>query len=455
MGLRPSLRLRLTTLWPALATLATATLVTLLSSLWLGVAAGVGVMVVAYWLLDQRLFRPLAQLVESADRLTHGGFGLRVEVPDQRDLGRLAHLLNRLSQRAEEQLADLEKERDQLRSILASMGEGVLVTGPNGRAWLANPSFHRMFHLRDEVARLYPLEICRQPQLAQVVEEVLTGHPGPVPERRLETAEGLTLVLTGTALAGNTGAVVVVRDVTDEDRVVAMRRDFVANVSHELKTPLAAIRGMAETLRDGARSDPAAAERFLDRILVQCHRLQALLQDLLTLSRLETLQFATDKEPVDLALLVHQAHELTLPQAAEKGVRLRLEVTPVPHLHGLRDDLERLVLNLLENAIKYNRPEGEVTLRLGLDAAAREILLEVQDTGIGIPLEAVPRLFERFYRVDKGRSRDAGGTGLGLSIVKHVTQAHGGEVEVQSTLGKGSRFTVRLPVEPGTKNGRP
>ncbi len=156
MGLRPSLRLRLTTLWPALATLATATLVTRTTSLWLGVAAGVGVMVVAYWLLDRRLFRPLAQLVESADRLTYGGFGLRVEIPDQRDLARLAHLLNTLSHRAEEQLAELENERDQLRSILASMGEGVLVTGPNGRAWLANPSFHRMFHLRDEVARLYP-----------------------------------------------------------------------------------------------------------------------------------------------------------------------------------------------------------------------------------------------------------------------------------------------------------
>jgi two-component system phosphate regulon sensor histidine kinase PhoR len=238
--------------------------------------------------------------------------------------------------------------------------------------------------------------------------------------------------------------VVVARDTTELRRLIEIRRDFVANVSHELKTPLAAIRGYAETLRDGALEEPETAARFTGRILRQCRRLQALLDDLLTLSRLESLELPPQREPVDLNLLVARTLDLVSSAAREKQVELRFEPGPLEPVAGDPDGIERMIVNLIDNALKYNRPGGEVRVRLA--ARDGEALIEVADTGIGIPQEAIPRIFERFYRVDKGRSREEGGTGLGLAIVKHVAQAHGGQVEVESRIGRGSTFRVRLPV---------
>jgi two-component system phosphate regulon sensor histidine kinase PhoR len=216
-----------------------------------------------------------------------------------------------------------------------------------------------------------------------------------------------------------------------------MRRDFVANVSHELKTPLAAIRGYAETLRDGALREEETARRFTDRLLWQCRRLQVLLDDLLTLSRLESVGPALEREPVDLAALAQRALEVLAAAAREK---------PLPRLPGDANGIERLLLNLLDNAIKYNRPGGEVLLRLARRGGYA--VVEVGDTGIGIPPESLGRIFERFYRVDKGRAREEGGSGLGLAIVKHLAQSHGGRVEVESRVGRGTTFRVYLPLGP-------
>jgi two-component system, OmpR family, phosphate regulon sensor histidine kinase PhoR len=227
-----------------------------------------------------------------------------------------------------------------------------------------------------------------------------------------------------------------------------MRRDFVANVSHELKTPLAAIRGYAETLRDGALDEPPTARRFTERILLHCRRLQALLDDLLILSRLESvagIESQAEREPVDLNAVVRRAVDLLAAVAQERRVAVEVvEEESLPALPGDADSIERLVLNLLDNAIKYNQPDGEVRVRLS--QADQHAVLEVSDTGIGIPQESLGRIFERFYRVDKGRARDDGGTGLGLAIVKHVAQAHGGQVDVESRAGKGTTFRVRLPL---------
>jgi two-component system phosphate regulon sensor histidine kinase PhoR len=237
--------------------------------------------------------------------------------------------------------------------------------------------------------------------------------------------------------------VVVARDTTELTRVADMRRDFVANVSHELKTPLAAIRGYAETLRDGALDEPPTARRFTDRILSQCRRLQELLADLLILSRHEG-DAALEREPVSLDAIARHAVELLTPAAREKRVEIELREEPVPPVHGDAGNLERLLLNLLDNAIKYNRPDGKITVRVG--RCGTEAVLEVIDSGIGIPPESISRIFERFYRVDKGRAREEGGTGLGLAIVKHIAQAHGGQVDVESRIGRGSTFRVRLPL---------
>ncbi|MEA2563156.1 MAG: two-component system, OmpR family, phosphate regulon sensor histidine kinase PhoR [Acidobacteriota bacterium] len=409
-------------------------------------AAGVAILLTSLW-IDRRLFQPLARLIGEARDLV-GGRLRRVQVPEEDELAPVALALNRLAETAEAQFAAVRDERDHLKAILSSMSEGVLVVGADGRARLANPAFLRLFDINGEEVTGRPiLEIIRQPGLASLVDDTLrlgTGQSGQIeilaPERR-------TLLLASAALAGGErGAVVVARDTTELTRVADMRRDFVANVSHELKTPLAAIRGYAETLRDGALDEPATARRFNERILVQCRRLQALLDDLLTLSRLESVTpQPTEREPVELPAVIHRAAEVLSDAARERQVRIELDVDEqVPALSGDPEGIERLVVNLLDNAVKYNQPEGTVSLRLS--QADGHALLEVSDTGIGIPQDALSRIFERFYRVDKGRSRDEGGTGLGLAIVKHVAQTHGGHVEVESRIGKGSTFRVRLPL---------
>jgi two-component system phosphate regulon sensor histidine kinase PhoR len=409
-------------------------------------AAGLAILVTSLW-LDRRLFKPLSRLIADARDIAIGRAS-RVQVPDEDELAALALALNRLAATAEEQFEVVRKERDQLRQILASMSEGVLVVGPDGRALMINPAFYRLFDLAGDFAGRPVLEIIRHPRFARLIDDTLRQGEPQSAQIELAAPERRTLLLASSpiTLGGHTGAVVATRDTTDLTRVADMRKDFVANVSHELKTPLAAIRGFAETLRDGALDEPATARRFTERIVSQCRRLQELLDDLLTLSRLEGVAPALEREPVALGAVVHRAVELIAAVAREKQVEIVVETAeePLPPVLGDPDGLERLVLNLLDNAIKYNRPDGRITLRL--TRSDGEAVLEVSDTGIGIPPESIPRLFERFYRVDKGRAREEGGTGLGLAIVKHVAQTHGGQVEVESRIGQGSTFRVRLPL---------
>ncbi|MCP3964147.1 MAG: HAMP domain-containing protein [bacterium] len=233
------------------------------------------------------------------------------------------------------------------------------------------------------------------------------------------------------------------RELAEERRQAETRRDLVANVSHELKTPLTAIRGYAESLEDGALEDPEIGPRFVSRILDQCQRLEALLRDQLALARLEQIEQIADAEVIDLGEAARRAVEALNPLAREREVDLILAADDSPRIRGSRSELDNLVLNLVENAIKYNRPGGEVRMALATDGD--EAVIEVADTGIGIPEAAVARIFERFYRVDKGRAREQGGTGLGLAIVKHAARLLGGRVEVESRLGEGSVFRVRLP----------
>jgi two-component system, OmpR family, phosphate regulon sensor histidine kinase PhoR len=414
-------------------------------------AAGLAILLTSLW-IDRHLFHPLYRLIGASAELAEGR-ATRVEVPAEEELAALGRSLNRLAETAEARFAALRAERDHLQAILASMSEGVLVVDAAGRAALVNPAFRELFELTGEtVVGLPVLEVVRQAEVARIVEETLRlGRPQAgqietlIPERGPERR---TVLLASAALAGGQrGAVLVARDTTELTRVADMRRDFVANVSHELKTPLAAIRGYAETLRDGALDEPDTARRFTGRILSQCRRLQALLDDLLTLSRLESVGLPAERETVDLGSVARRTVELFSAPARDRGVEIAAELQPAPPVRGETDALERMLLNLVDNAVKYNRPGGTVAVRVFPGPGSRdgEAVLEVEDTGIGIPPESLARIFERFYRVDKGRARDEGGTGLGLAIVKHVAQLHGGQVEVESRMGKGTTFRVRLP----------
>ncbi len=413
------------------------------SALALSTLAALVLVAAISWWLQRRLFRPLEQLIAAADAIGHGDFKTPIRPTDQPELARLGAALAESARRAEAQIRALEAERDHLGATVAGMAEGVLVTDGRGRVRLVNPSFRGLFGVVATAPPEEVLDLAREPRLGDLIGRTLAeGSEQTAEFERLEP-ERRVLSLVASPLADDGGAVVVVRDVTEAERLNQSRKDFVANVSHELKTPLAAIRGYAETLADGALETPETALRFSQRIVDQCHRLGAILADLLTLSKLENRASLENTEPVDLRELAREAIELVAAPAEAKQVRVELVDGPSPVVTGDAESLERLLSNLLENAVKYNRQAGTVEVRLAVQGDHATI--EVRDSGIGIPSAALPRIFERFYRVDKGRSREEGGTGLGLAIVKHVAQAHQGRVEVESDLGVGSTFRVVLP----------
>ncbi|MEO7794802.1 MAG: ATP-binding protein, partial [Thermoanaerobaculia bacterium] len=396
------------------------------------------------------LFRPLGELLAATDRMGRGDYAAPLPIPEQRELARLGTSLQRIARHAGEQLRAVEAERDHLRATVAGMTEGVLVTDARGKVRLLNPAFCELFGVALNASPAEALELAREPRLVDLIQQVLAnGAEVSLDLERMDPVRR-TLAIAGSMLGANEGAVVVVRDITESEQLNRMRRDFVANVSHELRTPLAAIQGFAETLCDGAIDERETALRFSQRIVDQCRRLSALLADLLTLSRLEGKAPLPTLESVDLRDVAREAVELVAGQATAKRVAVELEPGPSPVVQGDHEGLFRLLANLLENAVKYNQPGGRVTIALDLrdEPAALAPLagIEVRDTGIGIPASSLPRIFERFYRVDKGRAREEGGTGLGLAIVKHVAQAHQGRVEVESELGKGSKFRVLLPL---------
>ncbi len=401
--------------------------------------------------LNRRLFRPLGQLVDGANRLARGDYSGHLEIPESSELASVANSLNRMSDRVQEQIGALRSESNRLQEILSSMVDGLLVTDPDGHVQFINEAFAEIFEVEGDVRGRSPLDITRRSEIVSVIASCLEqGRPASV--EKLPFNGGRVLAVSAVPISG-AGALLVTRDVTERVHLDETRRDFVANVSHEIKTPLTAIRGYAETLRDGALDEAEVAAKFTERILAQCGRLEALLSDLLPLARMEAAEVpALEAEPVDLVALISQAVEVIRPRAAKRGITLDLDLpATAPRFLGDADMLEQLISNLLANAVKYNRDGGSVSVLL--EVGPRELFLAVSDTGIGVPSESIPRVFERFYRVDKGRARDEGGTGLGLALVKHAARLHGGRVELQSQLGVGSTFKVFLPVGGITTEG--
>jgi len=415
----------------------------LLQVTWMSaLVAAVVALFVSGW-LTRTLFRPLAGLIEAAGRIGAGDYEGPVAMPEQEELARLGHALVNIQKEARRQIAAVEAERDHLRSTVASMSEGVLVVDLDGHSHLVNPAFRSLFGLPPDADPGDALDLAREPRLYDLVAGVLeSSEPAAIEIERAEPAPR-TIALLASPLSGGGGAVVVARDLTEVERLNRVRKDFVANVSHELKTPLSAIRGFAETLVDGAVDEPETALRFSRRILDQCRRLGDLLDDLLTLSRLERDRAQRVRERVDLRRLAAEAAELVAGAAQAKSVAIEVEAGEALPYEGDGDALLRLLSNLLDNAVKYNREGGAV--RVAFSREEDGAVIAVSDRGIGIAPVHLDRIFERFYRVDKGRARDEGGTGLGLAIVKHVAQAHEGRVEVESTLGEGSTFRVHLP----------
>ena len=330
-----------------------------------------------------------------------------------------------------------ERERAQLDLVLSSMRDGVVLFGPEGDTVYANLGAERhLGAIPRAAAQVLPLALrdaCRR--AGELGETVSAETQAGGPDRWLR----------GLAIPVGAGAVLlVVRDVTEAKRLDAVRRDFVANASHELKTPLASIQAAAETIYSAASDDPAVIPRFAAQLEREAARLSRIVSDLLDLSRLES--GSELDEEVALDAIVRDEGERFEESASEAGVGLSISAGHVPRVRGSGRDLALLVRNLVDNAIRYTRPGGRVDVELGLQDG--QVVLTVDDTGLGIPARDLPRVFERFYRVDRARSRETGGTGLGLSIVRHVVENHGGRVDVRSELGRGTRFEVHLPVAP-------
>ncbi|HEX5643784.1 MAG TPA: ATP-binding protein [Thermoleophilia bacterium] len=402
--------------------------------------------------VSRRISGQMRAIKVGAERLAAGDFAHKLSVPRVEEFASVAESINRMAEQLDDKLRRLTHERNEREAVLASMVEGVLAVDIDERVIAVNAAAARLLDTDPASAEGKAIqEVVRNPDLQHVVAQTLDGHRPVEADIVIRVgAEERNLQANGTLLHGDddgddVGAVVVLNDVTRLKRLEAVRRDFVANVSHELKTPVTSIKGFAETLEDGALDDPAAARRFVRIIAGQADRLNSIIEDLLALSTLEQSGDSPllQLEEADLCDVVAVALEVCGPKAEAKSIELR-EDCPGRLLARVSPPLlEQAVVNLIDNAVKYSS-EGS-TVVVTLEERGDEVVVSVTDEGQGVAREHLPRLFERFYRVDKARSRDLGGTGLGLAIVKHVAQIHGGRVSVDSLIGRGSTFRVHLP----------
>jgi two-component system phosphate regulon sensor histidine kinase PhoR len=406
--------------------------------------------------LSRSITKPLSDIALAAKRLASGHQTTPIKTTAQDEVGLLAATLNDMADQLHTKIDELSEDRAQLLAMLTSMVEGVMVLDYRSHVLQINPALELMFGVSRTEARGRPCaELFRHPELNDLVTSCLrsrTNREGeivvPLTNRHLH----IEASVAGGERENEACVVLVFHDVTELRRLENIRKDFVANVSHELRTPLTSIKGYVEALLDGAKDDPAASAKFLDIILKQSDRLNLIIEDLLELSKIESGRVLLKEEPVDLRPIIERALSTIKPIADKNGHRLVSSIDPrLPAVAGDEDRLMQVLTNLLDNAVKYTPPGGTIIVgaRMVQDtgsvrAADRLVELTVADTGIGIPEQDRPRVFERFYRVDKARSRELGGTGLGLAIVKHIVEGHGGQVWVEANYPHGSKFVVRL-----------
>jgi two-component system phosphate regulon sensor histidine kinase PhoR len=402
------------------------------------------------YFIARRIGRPLRDLREGVERFEREGLSYRIPVSRYEEIGSIASLMNELAERLDERIHVEGRQLGEQEAVFSGMVEGLIVVDPTERVTRINRSAARFLGVRpDDALGKSIQEIVRSPYLQEFVKKTLsTTEPvegdivirGEREERFLQAHGALLLDDEGAKI----GAVVVLNDVTRLQRLEGVRRDFVANVSHELKTPITSIKGFVETLRDGAMRNPAEAGKFLEIVAKQADRMNSIIEDLLLLSRVEqdTREAKVALERAPLKGVILEAVQVCEPKARAKDIRITVDCPDGLDARINAALLEQAIINLIDNAIKYSDPGRPVSI----EAADRggEVTVSVRDQGAGIEPEHLSRIFERFYRVDKARSRKLGGTGLGLAIVKHIVQAHGGTVAVESAPGEGTTFSIHL-----------
>jgi len=388
--------------------------------------------------------RRLDRIVDVAGRIADGDLHARIAEHSQDEIGRVAGALDKTARRVEQSFAAVVSSQRQLETLLNSMQDAVIAVGADGVVQWANQPMDRLV---PQGTRLHQpvVETIRDP-------DFLGSVNGAISSREVRNARATSIVpgrtydVTAAPLPGG-GAVAVLRDLTETERVEKTRRDFIANVSHELRTPLTSIQGYAETLLDSTPENGAPTREFLEIIRKNSSRMSRLTEDLLTLARVESGETRFEVEPVSPAELLHDAEENFREISRNHGIELQIRDSPspetLPPVRADREAIHQVFSNLIDNAFKYGATGGKIVL--GARAVPHAVEFSVRDFGAGIASEHLPRLFERFYRVDKARSRESGGTGLGLAIAKHIMLAHGGSIRAESELAHGSTFLFTLP----------
>jgi len=390
------------------------------------------------------LSRSLRELTEAARKMTSGDLEVRTHLRGRDEVADLGKALDALAESLSANISTMRAERDLLGRILESMQEGVLVMDDERRILLVNPSLREMLALSSEAVGRIAIEVIRNAELQRLLETALASEGSHSGEIEIVGLKPRRALVHAKAMSGQPGLLAVFVDVTDVRRLESMRRDFVANVSHELRTPIAAVASAAETLRRSALRDPEASVRFVDMIERNARRLHELVEDVLDLSRIESKEFKPRADAVDVGPIATQVIGTFRERIEKKRLVVKAVVPPgTPPAIADHRAVEQVLTNLIENACKYCPDGSSITVRVSDEGA--KVRVAVEDTGPGIEAKHLPRLFERFYRVDAGRTRDMGGTGLGLSIVKHLVESMGGMIGVQSTLGRGSIFWFTLP----------
>jgi two-component system phosphate regulon sensor histidine kinase PhoR len=423
----------------------------------------------------RKITKSIEEITSFSQKVKTGDFKKRLFLKEKGELGDLGKNISDMAQELNNRLQQSEDEKRKMEAILRNMSDGLMLTDKKGRILLFNSSIKKIFGIESNIEGKTLMETLRKVELMEVVDKVVQGKETISREITVTYPKELYLMTTATPFYSQasteeiSGVVVMFHDITRLRQLEEMRKDFIANVSHEIKTPITAIKGFAETLLEGAINDKENAYRFLETIRNHSERLNSLVSDLLTLSRIELGDIKIEKTTVNLDAVVNTIFETMREKAQKKGLYLKKEISPdVREIQADKDRLIQILINLVDNGIKFTE-EGGVTVKVQIPSSPpfskgghggindssfvlhpsslnNSIEISVEDTGIGIPKKHLPRLGERFYRVDRARSRELGGTGLGLAIVKHLVKAHSWDMAIESTEGVGTKVRISCPV---------
>ncbi|MTI70770.1 MAG: HAMP domain-containing protein [Firmicutes bacterium] len=417
------------------------------------ICAGLLVALILGFRFVRKVTDPIKELTIATKSISNGNYGKRVYYNTDDELGILANNFNIMSQKLEENINEIQDRSTKNKAILTSMINGVIALDNNKRIMFINPAAEKIFGIKEENAKdKFILEVIRNNNLDEQIHRLIKENESSKNEIEIFEPQNriLNIYSNPIKLLDNPnrkiGVVILIQDITEIRKLERMRKDFVANVSHELKTPLTSIKGFVETLKSGAADKKEVRDKFIDIIDIETGRLTTLIQDLLVLSEIENKHNMVNKVKIDVTKSIEEVIQVLDGIAKKKNITIEKNIsTDLPIIHGNKTWFKQMVINLVDNGIKYTPEGGKVKISSYVEN--KNIVIKIKDTGIGIDKEHLTRLFERFYRVDKARSRRVGGTGLGLAIVKHIIIAFNGKIDVKSEVNEGTEFIVKIPID--------